>query len=283
MRRLGWFLALLAALVAPPALATSPSAADYSDLWWNSAESGWGAHVTLQDDVVFMVLYVYDDARRPRFLVAPDMRRQSGAVSVHEGALYRTTGPVFSGAFDPAQVSQTSVGSARLEFASPGEARLEYTVGGARVQKTITRQLWRLPSVAGEYMGGLFATATANSCPLGLPSIAYPGSVAVSQQGESVVMEMTVAPGFAESGACRLNGRLVPQGALGSISGTYTCEFSNGNITNGTFDLVDVESGPHGFGGRYSAVEGQACRHAGYLGGTRRSRSAAAPEPQPES
>jgi hypothetical protein len=275
---------LLACLLGPfgsSAFATSTSTADHSDLWWNAAENGWGAHVTQQDDVLFLVLYVYDEARRPRFLVAPDMRRRQGSPGIHEGALHRTTGPVFSGTFDPNLVSSTPVGDARLEFVNSGEARLEYTVGAIRVQKTLTRQLWRLPRLAGEYLGGIFATATASTCPLGLASIAYSGSLVITQEGEDVAIEMSVAPGFAENGNCRLTGRLVPQGALASISGTYACGFSNGNASSGSFELVDVESGPNGFGGRYSALEGQACRHTGFLGGTRRSRAATGSQAQP--
>jgi hypothetical protein len=179
-------------------------------------------------------------------------------------------------------VTATSVGTARLEFVSPAEARLDYTVGGTRVQKTLTRQSWRAPNLSGEYLGGLFATATASSCPQGLPSIAYPGTVVITQAGDTIGIEMAVAPGFAENGTCRMTGRLMPQGALGSIQGAYNCSFSNEITTAGTFELLDVESGPNGFGGRYSALEGQACRHAGYLGGTRRSRGVtpvARPEP----
>jgi hypothetical protein len=283
MRRLALMLAWVVALAGPPGMASSGTTVDYSDLWWNAAESGWGAHVTLQDDVVFMVLYVYDESRQPRFFVAPEMRRSSGSTTIHEGTLYRTTGPAFSAAFDPSQVGVTAVGSARLEFANPLEARLEYTVGGMRVQKTLTRQTWRARDLAGDYMGGLFATATVSSCPLGLPSIAYAGVIRVTQDGEAVAIDMNVAPGFAENGTCHLSGRLEQQGSLASIRGSYTCAFSNENTTSGTFELAEVESGPHGFGGRYSAVEGGTCRHAGYLGGTRRSRSAARPpEPDPE-
>ena len=58
LKPLALCLAVLASLAAAPTIAASPSAADYSDLWWNSGENGWGAHITLQDDMVFMVLYV---------------------------------------------------------------------------------------------------------------------------------------------------------------------------------------------------------------------------------
>lgn len=281
MKAIATTLAWLALLACAPAAARSGTTPDYSDLWWNSGESGWGAHVTLQDDVVFMVLYVYDDARNPRFFVAPDMARAAGSTSIHEGPLYRTTGPAFAGAFDPARVTSQAVGSARLAFTTPTEATLEYTVGNARVRKVLARQSWRPPSLAGNYKGGLFATATASTCPLGLPTLAYPGSLGVKQEGDAVTIDMAFAPGFSESGTCRMTGRLVAQGSLASlVDGTYDCRFSNSNTVSGTFELTAIESGETGFGGRYSGVEGAACRHSGYLGGMRRGY-ANLPEPPP--
>lgn len=276
-------LALLA--VAPAVRATSTAGPDYSDLWWNAAESGWGAHVTQQDDVVFMVLYVYDAERRPRFFVASDMRR-AGAASgdTFEGTLYSTSGPAFTGPFDPAQVALRAVGIARLRFDSPGAAVLSYTVDGVAVERAITRQSWRSPDLAGEYRGGLFGTATAMTCPLGLPTIAYPGSFRISQAGDQVTIDTTFNPGFASTGTCRMTGRLSQQGSLASITeGAYECEFVNGPLpVAGTFELTAIEWSESGLGGLYRGREGASCLHEGHFGGIRRVRGVATPEPDPE-
>lgn len=278
MRIVATLLCLLALAATAPARATSPTLSDYSDLWWNAAESGWGAHVTLQDDVVFMVLYVYDAQRQARFFVAPNMPRNL-ATQVQTpmpgdsftGPLHATQGPPFAGNFNPAQVTHREVGTARLVFSSPNEGELAYTVDGTTITKRITRQAWRPPDLAGQYKGGVFATATASTCPLGLPSIAYAGSLAVTQSGDQLTIDANVAPGFAENGICRFTGRLVQQGSLASITGgTYSCTFTNDINASGTFDLTAIESGLNGFGGRYTALEGAACRYTGRLGGIRR-------------
>ena len=49
------------------ALSVTVARADtgHADLWWNASESGWGAHVTQQADVIFLVLFVYDSGTRP--------------------------------------------------------------------------------------------------------------------------------------------------------------------------------------------------------------------------
>src|SRR5262249_53951865 len=83
---------------------------DYSELWWNSSENGWGASITQQDDIVFLVLYVYDAQRNPRFFVAPAMQLQSatGSDNVFTGSLYRTVGsPSTSFTFDPNRYAAT--------------------------------------------------------------------------------------------------------------------------------------------------------------------------------
>ena len=169
-----------------------------------------------------------------------------------------------------------------MTFLTPGSAQLSYTVDGATITKQISRQAWRPPSLAGEYKGGVFASATASTCAMGLPSIAYPGSLSVAQVGDSITIDAAMNPGFAQDGTCRYSGRLVQQGSLASIAGgTYSCQFSNEITASGTFDLTAIEIGPHGFGGRYSALEGAACRHSGYLGGIRRGYQIVTPTPDP--
>lgn len=285
MKRL--FLALLACAtmfaVALPSRATSAGTADYSDLWWNAGESGWVAHVTLQDNVVFLVLFVYDSANQARFFVASDMERVDFSVysaDTYVGDLYTTQGPPFAGAFNPALVSSRVVGNARLTFETPGSAVLSYTVDGVTVTKAITRQQWRPPDLTGEYKGGLFAAQSA--CFNGLPTLAYRGSVSVRQSGDMLTIDSTFAPGFAESGACRHAGRMTQQGSVVSIlQGTYTCEFQEEhNTVSGTFALTAIESGANGFSGRYLGQEGGSCVHSGYLGGIRRGYPDLPPAPE---
>ena len=271
MRKLLAIFACIATLAAPSVHATSTLSPDYSDLWWNPQESGWGAHVTLQHDVVFMVLFVYDANRQPRFLVAPDMARAASG-EAFDGALYTTNGPPFSGAFDPASVTSRVVGAAHLRFSAPASGTLEYTVDGVTVSKAITRQTWSTPDLSGEYMGGVFGTATSQSCRLGLPTFGYPGTISVTQSGDTVILDTFFNPGFAEFGNCRYTGRLVQAGRLLSITqGTYYCDYAmDPTRVFGTFEATAIESADTGFSGRFSAIEGAQCVHEGTIGGVRR-------------
>jgi hypothetical protein len=112
-------------------------AVDYTDLWYNAAESGWGMSITHQSDIMFLAWYVYDGTGKPFWYVAPACTVNGSSCS---GSLYRTTGPAFGPTFNPSQVQAFSVGSAIVSFIDANDAVLSYTVDGVSATKTITRQ-----------------------------------------------------------------------------------------------------------------------------------------------
>lgn len=264
--------------------AASTAYPDYTDLWWNSQQSGWGAQVVLQGDVIFLTLFVYDGQRRPLFLVASDMRPTTPGGATFTGALARTSGPAFAGAFDPSRVTQAAVGTATLRFDSPFAARLTYTADGVTVSESLTRTTWKGASLAGDYKGGLFAAAANCTGGTGANSISYPGSMRVTQVGDSVQIDSSFDPVFAQGGMCRLGGKLTQQGRLAAIAGTYTCEFIEGPTpVAGTFEITGIEFGESGFSGAYVGHEGAACVHTGRYGGVRQgyAQQLITPDPGP--
>ena len=119
----------------------STPAVNYTDLWWNASESGWGMAITQQFQTMFLAWFVYNAAGQPVWYVASDC-----AVSANgngcSGTLYRTTGPVFGASFDPSRVSVFAVGSATLTFSDANNGTLSYTVDGVSGSKAITRQIF---------------------------------------------------------------------------------------------------------------------------------------------
>ena len=85
-------------------------ALNFQALWWaapGGSESGWGVNLTHQGDILFATWFTYDLDGSAMWLVAPDAQRTGG--NNFAGALYRTTGPVFSSAaFDPSKVGVTA-------------------------------------------------------------------------------------------------------------------------------------------------------------------------------
>ena len=57
-----WICSLL--FVASPAFANT-FMSDFSDLWWNANESGWGVTVTQQREVAFFTFFIYGADGKP--------------------------------------------------------------------------------------------------------------------------------------------------------------------------------------------------------------------------
>jgi len=114
-------------------------AIDYSDLWWNPNESGWGVGIAQQANVMFVTWYVYDDTGKPTWYVASNCAVSGNGCS---GTLYRTTGPPFGPTFNASAVQDFTAGTVTLTFSDPNNGMLSFTVNGKSGTKAITRQLF---------------------------------------------------------------------------------------------------------------------------------------------
>lgn len=133
-------LAVLAALLAGPA----PRAQNYSDLWWNPAEPGWGLAIADHETQLFAVWFTYDAAGNATWFACPGGSFGPGR-RAFTGPLYATTGPFHGAAsFDPARVGVTRVGTLELDFApapfASGIARFSYSVGDLTRSREVRRQ-----------------------------------------------------------------------------------------------------------------------------------------------
>lgn len=101
------FLAVLAASIVLPAAAQSVPAANYTDMWWNASESGWGISFTQHagSNQVFAVWFTYDPRetdpasgqRKPLWIVMPGgtwttPTTITGSVYVLNGVPFNQTG-----------------------------------------------------------------------------------------------------------------------------------------------------------------------------------------------
>ena len=110
---------------------------NYTDLWWNANESGWGMNLNQQGDTIFATVFTYAADRRNLWLVASSLARQPNGSFA--GPLYRSTGPAFNA--NPWTANAlTQVGTLAIAFSGPDSATLVYTVNGITVSKVITRQ-----------------------------------------------------------------------------------------------------------------------------------------------
>ena len=249
---------LAALLLATGTGAMAQGSGDASDLWWNPAESGWGVNISQQGDMVFATLFVYGASRQPVWYVASAMAR-TGA-STFSGPLYETQGPPFAAAsFDPSQVGVREVGTATLALQGPHQATLTYSVDGATVTKSITRQSFRPNDIGGTYLGAFVGTYSACA---GTGIDGYREEVAdivVTQTGTAVEIEARF-----QNETCRYTGTYAQSGRSGRIDGRVDC--GTGDI--GAFTATEVIANGLVLGVQANA-EYRSCRWSGRLGGVR--------------
>ena len=125
------------------ATTSGPANTNFTDLWWNPAESGWGINLNhLGPAVIFATLYTYDVDGTGMWLFANGDKQADGSFA---GNLYRATGPVFN-ASPWSAITQTAVGTLRLAFATPDTGTLTYSVNGLNVTKSISRYPFATPT-----------------------------------------------------------------------------------------------------------------------------------------
>jgi hypothetical protein len=118
-------------------------AVNYSDIWWNPAESGWGLTIVQgPTNVLFAVWFVYDASGKPTWYTLETGQATSAGLvtTTFTGPIYKTNGPYFGGPFDPAQVGITRVGTGTLSFRHSDSGTFGSTIDGVTNSKAIVRQ-----------------------------------------------------------------------------------------------------------------------------------------------
>lgn len=120
--------------------------ANYTDLWWNPSESGWGLNVVQHpSDMIFATWFSYDGEGRPEWYVVPHGEwaavdnNRNFAHHFFTGPIYRTSGPP-GGAIDPSRVTRTLVGTAQFAFYEWDRMNATLTIDGQTHEKRLQRQ-----------------------------------------------------------------------------------------------------------------------------------------------
>jgi hypothetical protein len=228
-----------AALVAASLDAT---AGQYTDLWWNPQESGWGANIVHQGDTAFVTMFHYGRDGSPAWLVASDARTyaiDSAGRPALRGTLYRTSGPGMEGPYDPTKVRIERVGTLHIEPRAEGGLNLSYAVDGVQVSKDVVRMTFSVPEIASNYHGTfILRQAVPGEGPHATRRYAADLSVQVDA-GQVTLRQVT------DAGHCEYGGSLSPSGKLAYIAGRYTCD---GGVA-GTFAISDLEVSQHAISG----------------------------------
>ena len=118
---------------------------DYSGVWYNPDQSGWGLSLTQSPShTVFGALFVYGGNNQPLWFTLQGGQWTSS--TTWRGTLYRTTGPAFSDPnFDPRLVLIQPAGEATIDFTAvpaTGRATFTYNVNNIPVTSQIARMVF---------------------------------------------------------------------------------------------------------------------------------------------
>ncbi|CAN5173994.1 hypothetical protein BH11PSE11_BH11PSE11_36250 [soil metagenome] len=122
------------------ATGTAAPLIDYSALWWNPDESGWGVALTQQYGMIFAALYTYDANGNAIWYVASSCPMTGNSCS---GALYQVNGGTAPGVpWNGASKTVASVGTVSFLFTDGSLGTMTLSINGVNGTKAITRQLF---------------------------------------------------------------------------------------------------------------------------------------------
>lgn len=108
------------------------ASSNFTSLWFDPAQPGWGVALSHRADTMFGVVFTYDTQDRASWAVMSDgVRQANGSVA---GVLYRMGSKVV-----------TSSGTMALQFHSANAATLSYELDGTAVTRSIVRQVFSTP------------------------------------------------------------------------------------------------------------------------------------------
>ena len=116
---------------------TAAQALDYTDLWWNANESGWGVALTQDMGMIFAAWYTYDAAGQPVWYVASSCPLSGNGCS---GDVYKVTGGTMPTLPWTPSLAVNPVGSVTFAFSDGSTGTMSYTIGGMSGSRKITRQ-----------------------------------------------------------------------------------------------------------------------------------------------
>lgn len=259
-RRAAALLVAACGLAAADIATATAFSTNYSDLWWNPAESGWGANVTQQADTMFVTVFVYGQNASPVWYVATLQFSGEGlnGQKSFTGDVYATTGPWFGGAFNPSQVNARNVGTMTFASNAVNSAVLQYSVDGTIVTKNVQRQTLVDNNLSGTYLGSLsdLSSGCTHVADNGTRRSEL-GTITITHNGTSVTLQ---------GPTCAYTGTYGQAGQAGVMSATYTC--SDGRSGNASFYDLRVEV--TGILGSYTATDSTSCTLVGRLGALRK-------------
>lgn len=253
MKRLLVIVALLFSVARADAL-------EYTDVYYNPAESGWGVFLVQSDVTQFIALFIYGTDNKPTWYTATLTQNAAGG---YNGSLIATTGSYFGVPWNPAQLTVASVGTVSFVPNDPYSATITYTLtGGPTVTKAVQRQTLTAYQLPGNYSGSVSGTQSGCTIP-GDNNPQFRGrfNLAATQTGDAAAALTFTFVDPANSGVvCAVQGPLTHFGRLYRMTNAaMTCTEPGGEVSTTTVTINGLHPTGQGIEFRLSGPTGGGC------------------------
>lgn len=249
-------IVLRAALIAACVIPGTAISSDFTDIWYNPQESGWGVNIVQSDTFLFATFFIYGADNKPTWYTA--LLTWDG--TRYAGDLYLTQGTFWANPWNPADHPPAqSVGTASFQPDTQNayQATLSYAVnGGGAVTRQIVRQTLTQIAIGGTYLGA--QTGSYSACSAGADNGPYTDKYSL-HIAQSTSGSATLTFTYDSGATCTLSGTLQQHGQLYDMpSATYACSGSRNFTAAAT--LYEMKATAQGFEGRLSANLPSGCQ-----------------------
>ncbi len=113
---------------------------DYTSLWWNPDESGWGVSITQQFSTIFAAIYTYDANRNPIWYVATQCPVFNKSCT---SPLYQVNGGrIPTDVWGTPALNIRPIGNATFSFTDGSNGTMTFSINGVPNFKVITKQIF---------------------------------------------------------------------------------------------------------------------------------------------
>ena len=232
----------------------SARAAEYTDVYYDPAEDGWGVFLVQSETTQFLAFFIYGSDGTPTWYVAILSDDGTGRFT---GTLYATTGTYFPNPW----LGKTTVAAGTATFApsDPYHATLSYTVNGVgTVTKAVQRQTLTAYVLSGNYSGsGSGSIVNCANPNQDEPMYRSRFNLTVTQTADSAATLVFSFVDQVHNGlVCTMSGPLTHIGRLYQLTGQSSCAASGtpaGPVQTVTIDAFHTTA--HGIEGHITAID----------------------------
>jgi hypothetical protein len=205
---------------------------EYTDVYYNPGESGWGIFVVQSDITQFVALFVYGQDNKPTWYTATLTQDAAGN---YTGQLIATTGSYFGSPWNPGQLTVNAVGTIAFQPTDSYHATITYSLnGGPTVMRTVQRQALTDHQLPGSYSGAMSGTQSGCTNPSDNDAhVRATYDLAVARSGGTATLTVTFTDPETKGTVCTIQGQLTLLGRLYRMpNAQLSCTSPDGSETS---------------------------------------------------